>query len=327
MAHDPDLEAARGRRERRHAARARRRARRRAGAVLALALLVAAVIAVVSAGGGATGSGGHGSGSAHASGVRTGAGAAAGHGGGAGGSGAAGASAGAQLAAVRRLAAYGLPLYCAGAQRRMVALTFDDGPGPYTPLAIAKLRKHHVPATFFVVGRNIARFAPGLLPQEARLDAVGDHTFTHPFLPALAPAAVADELGRTQQAIVAATGSPVVLFRPPYGGRTPAIDAQAKRLGMLEIVWNVDSRDSEGANYAQIAANVIAGLRPGAIILMHENRGQTIRAMLQIFPALARKHVQPVTLPELLAADPPSPSQLRAGPHGCGSSGVSRLSG
>jgi peptidoglycan/xylan/chitin deacetylase (PgdA/CDA1 family) len=238
-----------------------------------------------------------------------------------------GGTAAAQLAAVRRLASYGLPLYCGGTARPMVALTFDDGPGPYTSLALRKLRKHRVPATFFIVGRNIARFSPTLLPAESRLEAVGDHTFTHPFLPALPAAGVAGELGRTQRLIEQTTGGAVALFRPPYGARTPAIDAEAKRLRMLEVIWSVDSRDSEGADYAQIAANVDAGLRPGAIILMHENRGQTIRAMLQIFPALARKRLQPVTLPELLAADPPSLSQLRAGGHGCGNVSVSRLSG
>jgi peptidoglycan/xylan/chitin deacetylase (PgdA/CDA1 family) len=209
----------------------------------------------------------------------------------------------------------------------MVALTFDDGPGPYTSLAIRKLRKHHVPATFFIVGRNIDRFPTGLLTLEGRYEAVGDHSFTHPFLPALAPALVASELGRTQQSLQRTIDRSVVLFRPPYGGRTAAIDAEARRLGMLEVIWSVDSRDSEGANYAQIAANVNSGMRPGAIILMHENRGQTIRALLQIFPVLQRKRLQPVTLPELLAADPPSLSQLRAGGRGCGGGAVSRLSG
>src|ERR1022692_3624239 len=69
----------------------------------------------------------------------------------------------ARLAAVERLAAYGLPLFCGGHSKRMVALTFDDGPGPYTRLAIAKLRKHHVRATFFLVGKQIRAYQ-GLAP-------------------------------------------------------------------------------------------------------------------------------------------------------------------
>src|ERR1700686_3061713 len=83
------------------------------------------------------------------------------------------------------------------------------------------------------------------------------------------------------------TAQPVVLFRPPYEGRTVAIDREVRALGMLEVLWNVDSGDSLGADYAGIERNVIAGLRPGSIVLMHENRGQTIRALPTIFAALA----------------------------------------
>jgi hypothetical protein len=84
----------------------------------------------------------------------------------------------------------------------------------------------------------------------------------------------------------------VLLFRPPYEGRTTAIDSEVRALGMLEVLWNVDSGDSLGANYAGIRRNVTAGLRPGSIVLMHENRGQTIRALPIIFAALARRHLR-----------------------------------
>jgi peptidoglycan-N-acetylglucosamine deacetylase len=223
----------------------------------------------------------------------------------------------AQLAAVERLAAEGLPLFCGGHSKRMVALTFDDGPGPYTRLAIDKLRKHHLRATFFLVGKQI-RANPGLAPLERLVGVVGDHTMTHPFLPALPRAEMVQEIAGAKALIEHVTAQPVVLFRPPYEGRTPAIEREARALGMLEVLWNVDSGDSLGANYAGIEHNVLAGLHPGAIILMHENRGQTIRALLTIFAALARAHLRAVTIPELVEEDPPSPAQLRAGGHGCG---------
>jgi peptidoglycan/xylan/chitin deacetylase (PgdA/CDA1 family) len=217
---------------------------------------------------------------------------------------------------VRRLAALGLPVYCAGHRGNYVALTFDDGPGPYTALALRKLRAHHARATFFLVGKELA-LGPGLPRQELQLGALGDHSWTHPVLPALSSAQVHDELARTQAAVARASGSPVTLFRPPYGARTRAIDQQAHALGMLEILWTVDSADSQGANYAGITTNVERGLHPGSIILMHENRGQTIRALLSILPDLQRRHVQAVSVPELLALDPPSLRQLREGPRGC----------
>jgi len=223
----------------------------------------------------------------------------------------------AELAAVRRLASHGLPLFCGGRSKRVVALTFDDGPGPYTRLAIAKLRKHHVRATFFLVGKQILAY-PGLAELEKAVAATGDHTMTHPFLPALGFGAMVQEIAGAKALIERSTGRPVVLFRPPYEGRSPAIDREAQALGMLEVLWNVDSADSLGANYAAIERNVLAGLHPGSIILMHENHGQTIRALLSIFAALARDHLRAVSIPELVAQDPPSPAQLRAGGHGCG---------
>jgi peptidoglycan/xylan/chitin deacetylase (PgdA/CDA1 family) len=199
----------------------------------------------------------------------------------------------------------------------VVALTFDDGPGPYTGLAIRKLRENHVRATFFLVGKQIRAY-PRWAGREKPVAAMGDHTLTHPFLPALAQPQMAQEIGGAKTMLEHATREPVVLFRPPYEGRTPAIDREARALGMLEILWNVDSGDSLGAEYAGIEHNVLAGLHPGSIVLMHENRGQTIRALPAIFAALARDHLRAVTVPELVEQDPPPLAQLRAGGHGCG---------
>lgn len=220
---------------------------------------------------------------------------------------------------MRSLIALGKPIYCAGRRGDEVALTFDDGPGTYTKLAIAKLRKHGVKATFFIVGRNIP-LLPQALREERALGAVGDHTFTHPLLTALPASLAESEIVRTQAAVERASGGPVFLFRPPYGARNAMIDLVARDHNMLEILWTVDSKDSLGANYAQIERNVIDGMHPGAIILMHENRGQTIRAMLSIFAALQHKHLRAVSVPRLLTDDPPSTAQVRTGGRGCGAS-------
>jgi peptidoglycan/xylan/chitin deacetylase (PgdA/CDA1 family) len=231
-----------------------------------------------------------------------------------------------ETSAVRRLIALGRPIYCAPARGREVALTFDDGPGPYTRLMLAKLRKHGAGATFFVVGRNIALIA-GATAQERALGAVGDHTFTHPLLTALGRQQAEAQIVGTQLALERASHGPVFLFRPPYGAHDASVDSIARAHGLLEILWNVDSRDSRGASYAQIERTVIAGLRPGAIILMHENHGQTIRAMLSIFAALARRRLHAVSVPQLLSDDPPSTAQALAGGRGCGLATEARLSG
>jgi peptidoglycan/xylan/chitin deacetylase (PgdA/CDA1 family) len=218
---------------------------------------------------------------------------------------------------IRHLISLGKPIYCAAPHGDEVALTFDDGPGTYTRLAIAKLRKHQIKATFFIVGRNIP-LLPAALRQERALGAVGDHTFTHPLLTSLAPTEAQEQIMRTKQAVEHASGAPVFLFRPPYGAHDAAIDSIVRGNGLLETLWTVDSGDSLGANYAQIERTVIAGMMPGAIILMHENHGQTIRAMLGIFAAIERRHLHTVSVPRLLSDDPPSDSQVRAGGAGCG---------
>lgn len=223
----------------------------------------------------------------------------------------------AQAKALDRLASLGLPVYCGGGKGRDVALTFDDGPGRYTPLALRFLGRQHARATFFLVGRNLADH-PRLARREEVLGAVGDHTWTHSRLTALSGGAMRTEIAQTRSEIERLTKEPVRLFRPPYGAHSPSVDRVVRSLGMLTVLWSVDSQDSLGADYRGIARNVIAGLRPGSIILLHENRGQTIRALRYwILPELARRHLRAVSVPELLALDPPSLHQLRQGWSGC----------
>jgi peptidoglycan/xylan/chitin deacetylase (PgdA/CDA1 family) len=217
---------------------------------------------------------------------------------------------------IKRLVALALPIFCAGRHGHDIAFTFDDGPGPYTYLALKKLRQAGQRATFFIVGRNIPLY-PGWLRRELKLAALGDHTYTHPPLTALPGVEVRSELLRTAQAVEANAGVRVDLFRPPYELHNAVVDQIAHRLGLLEILWTVDSRDSLGADWGQIIKNVEAGVHPGSIVLMHENRGQTIRALTTLLPWLHQHHLHSVTIPELLASDPPSPAQVRLGAAGC----------
>jgi len=219
-------------------------------------------------------------------------------------------------ATIRSLAALGLPVYCGGPRGDELAFTFDDGPGVYTHYAVKKLAAAREQATFFVVGKSIEAW-PGWLVRELKVGTLGDHTFTHADLLELSPAQVASELESNQQLIERQSGQLVDLFRPPYGAQDAAVNQIARHLGLLDIMWSMDSRDSLGANWAAIIENVESDLRPGAIILMHENRGQTIRALTTLLPVLHRRHLRSVSLPELFATDPPSPAQVRAGLSAC----------
>ncbi len=219
-------------------------------------------------------------------------------------------SAAEQQRAVHRLVEVGLPLLCAGRRGHYIALTFDDGPGPYTELAMHMLRKRHMRATFFLVGSR-AQVYPQLPRREAALGALADHTWTHRYLPGLPQASVVQELRSTRDYIRRLTGAPVLLFRPPYGAHNTRIDRTATSLGLLEVLWSIDSGDSTGSDVEGVYRNVVDRLRPGAIILMHENRATTIKALQLIFPVIRRRRLRPVSVPELLALDPPSLEQVR----------------
>lgn len=219
-------------------------------------------------------------------------------------------------AEIHRLVPLGLPVYCGAPRGNEVAFTFDDGPGVYTHLALRKLRQASERVTFFVVGKSINSWR-GYLGPELRIAALGDHTYQHLDLATLPLGDVRSQLARTAQLITAQSGQPVDLWRPPYGADDPAVRRIARSLGLLEILWSTDSADSLGANWAGIIQNTEAGLRPGAIILFHENRGQTIRALTTLLPYLHRHHLRSVSVPELLASDPPSVAQLRRGLSGC----------
>src|ERR671923_306743 len=142
------------------------------------------------------------------------------------------------LQALARAAA---PLYCGGRHGRYVALTFDDGPGPYTARLLQILARAGARATFFDIGSRVAAW-PGLVREEVRRGAVGNHTWSHTRLASLGRRVVIRELLRTQAAIVrAAGGMRPLLFRPPYGVGTPAEAAALHALGLVAGCWSVDS--------------------------------------------------------------------------------------
>ena len=221
-----------------------------------------------------------------------------------------------QHAAVNRLTALGLPVFCAGTQNKYVALTFDDGPGPQTEKVLRLLARHGQRATFFIVGRQLADF-PQLPAVEARAGAVGDHTFNHVDVSRVTRADRSFEMAQTRLLLEAATGTPVTLFRPPYGARDANVDAEARQLGLLQTTWNVDTQDSIGASAAGIQQLATQGMRRGAIILMHENKPETLIALPRILRTLERKGYRSVTVPELLALNPPPDQQVQAGFQGC----------
>ena len=211
-----------------------------------------------------------------------------------------------------RLIHLGQPIYCGGGTEPIVALTFDDGPGILSPLALKQLALHDAPATFFLVGKLIGEPEfHGIVRDEARIGVIGDHTWDHVMMTKGSPREYQQQIARTRTAARRASGQSVQLFRPPFGEHDPSLDRWVRSHGMLEVIWSIDTGDSQGASADKIYRTVKADLSPGDIILLHDNRGTTENALPRILDLLETRGLTPVTVPELLTQDPPSTEQVR----------------
>ena len=189
------------------------------------------------------------------------------------------------------------------APERAVALTFDDGPGPYTLAILRELKKLHVKATFFVIGFQADMF-PSIVRAELKAGmTVGNHTYNHPEVPPfeqLPERLLADEVSLGAASLRHAGAHPV-LFRPPGGSDSPRVLDAANVEGERVILWSVDPRDWEaGATAAGIARAVLGAVRPGSIVDLHDgggDRSATLRALPAIVRGIRKRHLRLIAIP------------------------------
>ena len=221
----------------------------------------------------------------------------------------------AENAAITRTLAHTPYVRVAGAQHREIALTFDDGPGPYTPQVVAALRRAHVPGTFFEVGVEEGYFHAGTSDVVAAGFPIGDHTETHAPMSQLSRKAQQAQLLQ-ETSRIGDYGAPFPrLFRPPYGLWNATTLKLLKKYGMLMVLWTVDTSDYLEPGVAAIVSRAVSGARPGAIILMHDaggNRSETVAALPKIISELKARGYKLVTIPRLLA-DNPAPANQNIG--------------
>lgn len=218
----------------------------------------------------------------------------------------------AQSVAIDRVLSY-TPFVTSGSgKRRQVALTFDDGPGPYTERIVNTLKKEHVPATFFEVGFLEPYFHAGTRAVARAGNVIGDHTERHAHLGSLPKAAQRDQID-SQVEWMHKLGVPAPrLFRPPYGSFNDTTMKLLKKRHMLMTLWSVDSEDYRQPGVNTIVRRVVSAVKPGAIVLMHDGGGirtQTAAALPIIIKTLRKRGFDFVTIPQLMADDPPPAGQ------------------
>jgi peptidoglycan/xylan/chitin deacetylase (PgdA/CDA1 family) len=193
-------------------------------------------------------------------------------------------------------------------REKLVALTFDDGPGPLTMKFLALLNRLEVPSTFYVQGSLLEQYPEVLKATIAGGHELGVHAWSHRDLRGLWGDDFRQEVLGTQELIEEITGVNVGTMRPPYGAVDDRVISDAASARMVQVLWDVDTNDWQGRSAGQIADHVLQTATAGSIVLMHDGgdaRQATLQSLPRIVEGLRAKGVEFVTVSELLSRDPP----------------------
>ena len=182
--------------------------------------------------------------------------------------------------------------------KKVVALTFDDGPdGNTTPQALDILAKYKIKATFFVQGKNIAGNEAILKRMQADGHEVGNHSWNHPVLTKLSLEDAKKQISDTEAAITNVLGKSSKLMRPPYGAISDDI---RNNFDLSFILWNVDSLDWKTKNEASIFTEIQHQTSDGSIILLHDIHQPSVNSLPKVIEYLQEQGYSFVTVSEML---------------------------
>ncbi len=184
--------------------------------------------------------------------------------------------------------------------KKLVALTFDDGPSRETTGRLLDiLKEKKVKATFFAVGR-MAEAAPELLKRERdEGHVVASHSMTHRNLATATEAEIRWEMDEVDRVFTAALGEKPTLIRPPYGAIS---DLTRRTVAQPLMLWSVDPVDWRERNAESVRSKAVGAAFDGAVILMHDIYTSTVDAVPRVIDELRAQGYEFVTLPELAEA-------------------------
>ena len=192
---------------------------------------------------------------------------------------------------------------------KCVALTFDDGPGPYDDRLLQILKDNDAKATFFLIGNKVAANPAGAKRIADAGMEIGNHTWEHPNMATIPPEDIAGQFSRANDAITAATGRTPTLYRPAGGLSTEAVRQTAARFGLAEILWDVIPFDwANDSNTAATRYMLMTYIKPGSVVLFHDTYSSTVDLVYQFIPVLKANGYRLVTVSELLGSRAPGSS-------------------
>ena len=194
-----------------------------------------------------------------------------------------------------------LPIYSVAREEKKIAISFDCAWGTeHTDAILKALDQNDVRCTFFMVEFWTEKYPEYVKKIDEAGHEIGTHSKTHPYMSKLSEAEIRAELSSSSEAITAVTGKKVDLFRPPYGDYDNLVIDTAKSMGIYSIQWDVDSLDWKDLSATDIAMRIINGVKPGSIILCHNNGLHTAEALPLIFSTLQNRGYEFVPIGELI---------------------------
>lgn len=180
--------------------------------------------------------------------------------------------------------------------KKMVALTYDDGPSIYTPRILKTLKENNSVATFFVVGNRVPMYSDTVKKAYGMGCEIGNHTYEHKILTRADAAGIRNQVSRTNVAVKKIMGTAPIVMRPPGGAVNNMVKSQT---GMPMILWSIDTLDWRTRNAASTKTAVLDHVKDGDIVLMHDLYEATANASTTIIPTLVERGYQLVTVSEL----------------------------
>lgn len=181
--------------------------------------------------------------------------------------------------------------------KKLIALTFDDGPSNNTKYFIKELQKRDALVTFFVVGNRVKKYEDVLKEAYLMGNQIGSHTYSHKNLLYLNEEEITKEIEKTNEAIYNVIGTKPTIIRVPYGNINKKIRSISN---MNHILWNVDTLDWKYKNSNRVYKEIIKHAEDGNIILLHDIFKTSVNGVLKAIDELKKQGYEFVTIDEMV---------------------------